>query len=149
MLPISFWRNFDLFRKKNIFLAQKLTKLEHVCVPTPVCFSVSPLRSSVSPPPEIGTMGGVGVPTYCNHAVIFPFFMNYDMPEERYVVYLKYRNKTITRIQRVCLASAQIPARVELELPSTNNHPPTHIEHLHCLEVNQNDIPKYYNQNTA
>ena len=29
MVPINFWRNSDLFKKKNIFLAQKLTELEH------------------------------------------------------------------------------------------------------------------------
>ena len=29
MVPISFWRNSDLFKKKIVFLAQKLTKLEH------------------------------------------------------------------------------------------------------------------------
>ena len=29
MVPINFWRNSDLFKKKNVFLAQKLTKLEH------------------------------------------------------------------------------------------------------------------------
>ena len=29
MVPINFWRNSDLFKKKNIFLAQKLIKLEH------------------------------------------------------------------------------------------------------------------------
>ena len=29
MVPINFWRNSDPFKKKNIFLAQKLTKLEH------------------------------------------------------------------------------------------------------------------------
>ena len=29
MKPINFWRNSDLLKKKNIFLAQKLTKLEH------------------------------------------------------------------------------------------------------------------------
>ena len=28
MVPINFWRNSDLFKKKNIFLAQKLTILE-------------------------------------------------------------------------------------------------------------------------
>ena len=75
--------------------------------------------------------------------------LDYDMPEERYVIYLKYRNKIITRIYRVCLASAQTPARVGTNLPSTNNHPPTNIEHLHCQEVNQYDKPKYNNQNTA
>ena len=30
MVPIEFWRNSDLFKKKNIFLAQKLAKLEHI-----------------------------------------------------------------------------------------------------------------------
>ena len=30
MLPIDFWRNSDLFEKKNIFLAQRLTKLEQL-----------------------------------------------------------------------------------------------------------------------
>ena len=29
MVPINFWRNSDLFKKKNIFQAQKLAKLEH------------------------------------------------------------------------------------------------------------------------
>ena len=29
MVPINFWRNSDQFKKKNIFLAQKLTVLEH------------------------------------------------------------------------------------------------------------------------
>ena len=29
MVQMDFWRNSDLFKKKNIFLAQKLTKSEH------------------------------------------------------------------------------------------------------------------------
>ena len=29
MVPINFWRNSDLFKKKIVFLAQKLTKLDH------------------------------------------------------------------------------------------------------------------------
>ena len=29
MLPFDFWRNSDLFEKKNTFLAQKLSDFEH------------------------------------------------------------------------------------------------------------------------
>ena len=29
MVPINFWQNSDLFEKKNVFLAQKLPKLDH------------------------------------------------------------------------------------------------------------------------
>ena len=50
--------------------------------------------------------------------------LDYHMPEERYVIYLKYRNKIITRIQRVCLSQAQPPARV-WTIITINQQPPT------------------------
>ena len=62
MLPFDFWRNSDLFEKKNIFLAQKLTKLEQFqpngapAHSLNACKAPRPVKSQtvkVDPPPSV------------------------------------------------------------------------------------------------